>query len=111
MCDYKLLAHNEDGYVILCNSCQHCQLAFGIMLVTFSPGNYKQFFRQVNRQLDAGKLPGFEKQKRFIIDVFAVSTMMTLSYLELVKLAALVNESSFNAEFEALFTELKVNRE
>lgn len=111
MCDYKLLAHNEDGYVILCNSCLHYQLAFGTMLVTFSTGNYRQFFRQVNKQLDASELSGFEKQKRFIIDVFAVNTMMTLSYLELVKLAALVNESSFNAEFETLFTELKVNRE
>lgn len=111
MCDYKIQAHNEDGYIILCNNCLRYQLAFGTTAVTFEPGNFKRFMRQVETFKNEHDPQGFEKQKRISLDIFASNTMMVLSYTELLKLSELLSESVFNGEFENLFSELKVNRE
>lgn len=111
MCDYKILAHNEDGYIILCNNCNHYQLAFGTTAVTFDPANFKRFRRQLENFKPTDELKGFEKQKRISLDIFTSNSMMVLSYSEFLKLSGLINESAFNQEFEDLFRDLNVNRE
>lgn len=111
MCDYKILAHNEDGYIILCNSCNHYQLAFGTTAVTFDPSNFKRFRHQLEKMQPGDELKGFEKQKRISLDIFTSNSMMVLNQNEFLKLSALVNESAFNEEFEDLFRDLNVNRE
>jgi hypothetical protein len=111
MCDYKILAHNEDGYIILCNSCSHYQVAFGTTIVTLAPNNFKSFFKQVNKYKGQTNLTGYEKQKRISLDIFTVNSMMVLSYAEVLKLSGLLSESIFNEEFEDLFRDLNVSRE
>lgn len=111
MCDCKILAHNEVGYVVLCNSCGHYQLAFGTTLATLAPGNFKSLFRQVNKCKEQENLDGSENKKRISLDIFTSNSMMVLSYTEVVKLAGLLSESMFNEEFEDLFRDLNVSRE
>lgn len=110
MCNYKILAHNEDGYVILCNSCGHYQLAFGTTAVTFGQKNFRLFKEEVEAFRIGTAADGFEKQKRISLDIFTANTMMVLSYQEVLKLSALLEETGFNEEVENLFKDLNLKR-
>ncbi len=111
MCNYDILAHNEDGYLILCQSCRHYQLAFGTMTVTFEPFHFEQFCRQLNGIKNALDCDGFEKQKRYSLDIFCNNARMVLNYIELLKLNSLIGEATFNEEVDQLLEDIKLVRE
>jgi hypothetical protein len=111
MCNYKILAHNEDGYVILCHSCRHYQLAFGTMAVTFDPGEFKLFLEQVDHLRSEVNCNGFKKQKRIPVEIPCKCTRMILNYTELIKLHNLLDEATFEEEVELLLENLNLVRE
>lgn len=111
MCDYKVLAHNSDGYIILCNSCGHYQLAFGTTAVTFEPEQFNKFCLEVNVLTDSSACDGFEKQKRIPLNICCNHSMMILSYSELKKLYELSNQALFTDQMDLMLEELKMNRQ
>lgn len=111
MCHYKILAHNEDGYVILCHTCKHYQLAYGTTAATFSPADFKLFCRQAERLKSDFSCDGFEHQKRIPMELFCSCVNMVLSYRELEKLHGLLNEAEFNEEVDLLLGNLNMIKE
>jgi len=110
MCNYKILAHSEDGYVILCHSCGHYQLAYGTTAVTFEPANFTRFCKKVSDVKSNTPCTGFEKQKNISLHIYSDCSMLVLNYKELLQLHSLLSEALFGAEMEILFEELKVIR-
>lgn len=111
MCDYKVLAHNQNGYIILCNSCSHYQIAFGTTAVTIEPENFKYFFEQVAVIKNNTDCNGFEKQKRISLNIFSKFSMMVLTYSELICLYELLDEAVFNEQMEKIMQDLNLIRE
>ena len=111
MCDYKVLSHNENGYIILCNSCSHYQLAFGTTAVTIEPDNFKVFFEQVKAVKKDTDGNGFEKQKRISLNIFSRFSMMVLTYDELICLYELLDEAIFNEQVETIMQDLNLIQE
>ncbi|MBX3163842.1 MAG: hypothetical protein KF900_05135 [Bacteroidetes bacterium] len=111
MCDYRILAHNAHGYVIMCNSCRSYQLAFGTTAATFEPAEYKRFCKEVEETLNEDFNDGFEAHKRISLDLFCRCVVMVLSKTELVTLGSLLQEAAINNEMENLFEDLNILRE
>jgi len=111
MCDYKVLAHNENGYIILCSSCCHYQLAFGTTAVTIEPGNFKEFCTQVTTVKNNTDNNGFEKQKRISLNIFSRFSMMVLTHSELLCLSELLDEALFNEQMELMLQDLNLIKE
>lgn len=111
MCNYKILSHNEDGYIILCHSCKHYQMAFGTTAVTFEPQDFKRFCRQVHGLNNTMHSNGFDWQKRIPVKIFCKCVMMVLSYAELLRLHNLLEQASFSDEMDTLFENLNLIRE
>lgn len=110
MCDYKILAHSQDGYVILCNSCGHYQLAYGTTAVTFEQEDFLNFCGEAAKLKTGTDCNGFEKQKRISLNIHSKCSMMILSYSELITLNDLLNEALFTCEMETMLEELKLIR-
>lgn len=111
MCNYKVLVHGTDGYVILCHSCRHYQLAFGITVVSFEQVEFWRFCKQVSALTQTTGCDGFENHKRIPLDIFCKCAIIVLNSHELVRLHDLLNEACFHAEMENLFTDLNLVRE
>ncbi|MBL7919949.1 MAG: hypothetical protein JNJ40_06520 [Bacteroidia bacterium] len=108
MCDYKVLVHNENGYIILCNSCNHYQISFGTTAVTIKPENFKVFLEQVTAIKDNTDCNGFEKQKRISLNIFSRFAMMVLTYSELICLFELLDEAVFNEQMQTIMLDLNL---
>lgn len=111
MCNYKTLAHNEHGYVILCHSCKHYQLAFGTTAVTFPPSDFSIFKKQLNYYRNDEKYKAIENQKCISLDLFCRCAMMVLNYDEFIKLSDLVSLATFNENMETIFEDINLLRE
>ncbi len=111
MCDYKVLSHNENGYIILCDSCSHYQLTFGTKAITIEPENFKDFFEQVTAIKNNTDCNGFEKQKRISLNIFSKFILMVLTYSELICLYELLDEALFNEQMETIMQDLNLIRE
>ncbi len=108
MCSYNILSRSQNGYVILCNQCNHYQVAFGTMAATFEPDAFKYFCDYVICMKDSVCCNGFENEKRIKVDVFSTSTMLILNYKELRQLYDIVCEAKFNLETDELLSELNL---
>lgn len=102
MCSYKTLAHGIDGYIILCNECEHFQIAFGTSAVKFDAESYSQFSIQIETLTEIKRCSNFCNQKNIHIDLNCSNTMMVLNYSELKKLSELVNQANFTLEMITL---------
>jgi hypothetical protein len=111
MCNYKTLAHNEHGYVILCNHCRHYQLAFGTTAVTFSPAAYSGFKKQLGFYHERGNTRNSEIQKCISLDLSCRCVMMVLNYEEFGRLYELVSQAGFNEGMETIFEDINLLRE
>jgi hypothetical protein len=108
MCIYKILAQNEDGYVILCNECNHYQLAFGTTGASFSKDKFVDFCDYVIVLNQSAVCNFYMNNKRIKINLFQGSVMMILNHKELKNLYEMVCEAKFNLEMDDLFTDLNV---
>jgi len=108
MCNYKILSHNENGYIILCHCCKHYQLAFGTTAVTFEPSDFKKFGQRVGLLKEITPCDGFVNQKRIPIEIFNKGVMMVLNYAELLNLETLLGEAFFSNEMDLLIEDLNL---
>lgn len=111
MCNYKTLAHNENGYIILCNSCKHYQVAFGTTAVNFPPSDFAIFKSQLKYNMACEKHKASPGQKCISLDLFCRCAVMVLTYQELTKLNDLVGLASFNENMETIFEDINLLRE
>ncbi|PBQ30249.1 hypothetical protein CNR22_00230 [Sphingobacteriaceae bacterium] len=111
MCNYKTLAHNENGYIILCNSCNHYRLAFGTTAVSFPPSDFSIFKSQLTYHFNQEKYKTSPAQKCISLDLFCRCTIMVLTYEEFLKLNDLVALASFNEKMETIFEDINLLRE
>lgn len=102
MCNYKILAHNDEGYIILCKGCNNYQLAFGTTAVTFKNDDFCDFCLQAMALNDTHCCNGFEKDKRIHVDIYNKTALMILNFRELKKLNELISEAIFTGELEKL---------
>lgn len=102
MCNYRILAHNDEGYIILCKGCSNYQLAFGTTAVTFENDDFCNFCLQTMALSDTYYCNGSEKDKRIQVDIANKRALMILNYRELKKLQELISEAVFTGELEKL---------
>lgn len=111
MCSYKTLAHNEHGYVILCQYCKHYQLAFGTTAVSFAPSDYVVFKQQLKYYSGIKKTePENDLRKCITIDIFSHCSKMVLNFEEVVKLEELIAQAVFTEHMEGIFDDIKLLR-
>lgn len=109
MCNYKILAHSEHGYIILCSNCKHYQLAFGTTAVTFKPSDYALFKKQLNQVSRRAVPADYEQQKSYSLDLLCRCTAMVLTGKEIQNLKELVQEAGFNEDLSTLFEDLNLS--
>lgn len=63
MCKHRILAHSDNGYIVLCKKCNHFQIAFGTTVISLTDIQYEEFKLQVEDQLQCFKNDGFPQQK------------------------------------------------
>lgn len=98
MCNYKILAHNDNGYLIQCCKCQSFQLAFGTTVVSFSADEYAGFKYEMYEQKKVYKYDGFLQQKTIHLPLFVVNAAMVVNYNELLKLVELIEQAELMME-------------
>jgi len=108
MCVYNILAKSTNGYVILCNQCNHYQMAFGTTAVTFKVNAFKDFCEYVICLNDSITSNGFDMDKRIKVDLLSDTAMMILNYKELKQLFEIICEAKFNLEVEDTLHELNL---
>lgn len=102
MCSYKVLIHNESGYIIKYNNCLAYQVAFGTTIASFTASKFKQFYNQVN-ELKIITVPnGFPQQKRIHVEIGRCKTYMILNLTELNGLHELLEQSIVSEEIDQL---------
>jgi len=111
MCKYKTLAHNENGYVILCHGCRQYQLAFGTTAVSFPPSDFAIFKRQLNYYAEKEEYKTGGTHKCISLDLFCRCAMMVVTYEEFIKLRDLIGLASFHENVETIFEDLNLSRE
>ncbi len=94
MCKHRILAHNDNGYIVLCKKCNHFQITFGTTVICLSEIQYEEFKLQVEDQLNFYKDDGCPQQKIIQLPTFSVNVQIVLSFNELVKLIELIEEAS-----------------
>jgi hypothetical protein len=102
VCTHKILAHNENGYVSLCQRCSHYQIAFISTILTLTEEQYSIFKSQVTKQLQCSKNEFSENHKTFCIHTFSENTRLILSLKELQKLVEILEEAEASLEVSNL---------
>lgn len=93
MCTHRILAHNENGYVVLCAKCNHIQIAFGTTIICLTEEQFAYFKMSAYNQFNHYKDDGFPQQKIIQMPTFSVNTKIILSFIELKKLIELIEEA------------------
>jgi hypothetical protein len=111
MCIYRILAKNKSGYVILCNECNHYQLAFGTTAVSFVKDDFRNFCDYILALNDSEASNSLNDKKLIKVDLSRESVMMILKHNELRSLYEIVCEAKFNIEMDDLLIGIKVHTE
>lgn len=102
MCTHRILAQNDNGYIILCKKCNHFQIAFGTTVICLSEIQYEEFKLQVEDQLNFYKNDGFPQQKIIQLQIFSANVQMVVSFNELLKLIELLEAESILTEVDKI---------
>lgn len=109
MCKHRILAHNDNGYIVLCKKFNHFQIAFGTTVICLSEIQYIEFKLQVEDQLNFCKDDGFPQQKTIQLQIFCVNVQMVVSFNELLKLIELLEEESILTEVDKIINKAEIN--
>lgn len=93
MCQYKIYHQSEWGYVVKCNGCEHLQLAFGTIAITFTYEQFDEFVETVCEYYEAYKDECFREQKTLRIPTAAQSISLAFSINEMEQLMNMLNET------------------
>ncbi len=103
-CDYKILHHNEHGYVVRCERCQKIKLAFGTCALTMGRSKFSEFVDTVQKYIDVTPEYGFPHQKRIQIPTTCSEIQLVYTTTEVKNLYDLVEEAYLSLEIEQLFS-------
>ena len=102
MCKHQVLAHNDNGYIVLCKKCKNFQIAFGTTVIYLSEILYEEFKIQLDDQFHLYSNDGFPKQKIIQLQTFNENVHIVVSFNELLKLIELIEQASILIQVERL---------
>lgn len=105
MCTYKTLTNGSYGYIVLCNNCNHFQIAFGTSLINLKVDNYNEFYLLAQEQYSYYQNNGFPNSKTIHLPTFAPNSVMVLSFIELELLLEMFNKANLMLEVVAILNE------
>jgi hypothetical protein len=86
MCDFKILLHDEHGYVTHCQECNHIEIAFGTSLVRMPVNRLEAFVEYLNN-VRLSTTVNNPNQKNIHLDLASMySFQMILTYQEMIRL-------------------------
>lgn len=106
-CQFDIMAHNQNGYVVYCNECAHYQLAFGTMVMTVSAEQIQKLHRQLVLAREEAANDPFPHQKTIRMPVGAPHIRMALSADEAEQLLGLFEEAQATKAFRNLMEEMQ----
>lgn len=105
MCDYKILHHSADGYVVKCLECGCLKLAFGNTAMALDEQQFYEFKDVVMEHYHSYKKCVSHTQKRIHIPTALPSLSLLYSLKDLEQLAHLLDEAHLSLEIEKMLAE------
>jgi len=105
MCDYKILHHSADGYVVKCLECGCLKLAFGTTAMAMDEQQFYEFKGVVGEYYNSYKKCVSQTQKRIHIPTALPSISLLYSLDDLEQLSMLLDEAHLSLEIEKLLAE------
>lgn len=105
MCDYKILHHSADGYVVKCLECGCLKLAFGNTAMALDEQQFYEFKDVVTEHYRSYKKCVSHTQKRIHIPTALPSLSLLYSLQDLEQLAYLLDEAHLSLEIEKMLAE------
>lgn len=102
MCNHRILAHSENGYIVQCKNCNHYQLAFGTSVICLSAKQYVKFKTVMSSQYEYWQYNGFPNQKNVELPTFSSNTQFVLTFNELEKFKELIEEAEVLLEVDRI---------
>lgn len=92
MCNFKVLAQNVNGYVLLCPDCNIVQLAFGTAMIKLRIPDYEMVGQRVRLEM-IHRTPCEQPNLKNIVILLDEGMMFCLTFPELVKLEELLKQA------------------
>lgn len=105
MCDYKILHHCADGYVVKCLECGCLKLAFGNTAMAMDEQQFYEFKDAVTEHYRAYRKCVSPTQKRIHIPTALPSLSLLYSLEDLEQLAELLDEAHLSLEIEKMLAD------
>ncbi|WP_300597618.1 DUF6686 family protein [Niabella sp.] len=102
MCNFKTLYYAPDGYLIMCNDCQHFQLAFQTTLLTMTAQDLQVFHTLVKENREYSPFDTDPDRKTIYIPTPLEGHGMILNHKELEMLFQLLETAEVNYKTASL---------
>lgn len=83
MCSFDTLKKSHHGYVVKCKSCDHIQIAFGTMILSFNRSQFIEFIAKLDGQYKVHELYEDRSTKLVHVPTAAQGVAMVFSLNEL----------------------------
>lgn len=94
MCDTQTLAASAEGYIIRCPDCGRMQLCFGIAAIALKQDQFNRLFVHLSEAMLYGAAYSDDPDRRSISLPVNKTTILCLSWNELVVLEDLVSQAN-----------------
>lgn len=102
MCNYKVLHHNEHGYVVRCGSCGFVQVAFGTACIALTVAQFHRYKRSVESYYEMYRNEVCHNAKCVHMPTPAKSLTLVYTVKELKQLSELLEQADACLEVEKL---------
>ncbi|WP_290796993.1 DUF6686 family protein [Flavihumibacter sp. UBA7668] len=86
MCNFETLFSSSFGYVVHCDACNHLQVGFGTVCVTFRVPDFKPFVQWLSEVFETTPVPALASVKSIRLPTPCEGFQLLLSYEELKEL-------------------------
>lgn len=104
MCKYKVLHHNEDGYIVRCNECRHIKVCYKTLVLTLDEAVFYEFREVIMRNYESHRHRICPQQRRIHISTADPSVCMVFCLLDLERLMDMLDEAHMSLEIEKLIS-------
>lgn len=102
MCNYKVLHHNEYGYVIKCNTCKNIQIAFGTTAIAYTEQEFYEFKKSVFEYHNHREFDTCPDSKNNYFETPTPNVMLVYNLTEMKNLITLLEGAYIALEVEKL---------
>lgn len=102
MCGYKMLQHDERGYVTRCSRCRHLHVAFGTTVLAFTTDQFYEFAQQIEGYREMHRHTSCPEEKNIQVPTLLRTVMLLYSYRELDALYSLLADARKKLDHEQL---------